>query len=127
MVKNPSAMWETWVRSLGWEDPLEKGTATHSSNFAWRFPRTEEPGMLQSMGSQRAGHDWAAFTSLCPTFCNTMDCSPRLFCPWDFPYKNSGMGCHFLLQGIFLTQGIEPMSPALGSGFFTSASSGKPP
>ena len=44
MVKNPPAMQETWVRSLGWEDPREKGMATHSSSFAWRIPRTEEPG-----------------------------------------------------------------------------------
>ena len=57
MVKNPSAMWETWVRSLGWEDPLEKGTAAHSSILAWRIPQTEEPGRLQSMGSQRVRHD----------------------------------------------------------------------
>jgi len=50
MVKNLPAMWETWVLSLGWEDPLEKGTATHSRMLAWRFPWTEEPGGLQSMG-----------------------------------------------------------------------------
>ena len=62
MVKNPSAMWETWVRSLGWEDPLEKGTAAHSSILAWRIPQTEEPGRLQSMGSQRVRHDWETFT-----------------------------------------------------------------
>ena len=61
IVKNPPAMWETWVRSLGWEDPLEKGTATHSSILAWRIPRTEESGGLQSMGSQRVGHNWVAF------------------------------------------------------------------
>ena len=48
---------ETWVQSLGWEDPLEKGTATHSSILAWRIPRTEESGGPQSMGSQRVGHD----------------------------------------------------------------------
>ena len=48
MVKNLPAMQETWVRSLGWEDPLEKGMATHSSIFAWRIPWTEEPGRLQS-------------------------------------------------------------------------------
>ena len=52
MVKNPSAMQETWVRSLGWEDPLEEGMATHSSILAWRILWTEEPGSLQSMGSQ---------------------------------------------------------------------------
>ena len=50
-------MWETWVQSLGWEDPLEKEMATHSSVLAWRIPWTEEPGGLQSMGSQRVGHD----------------------------------------------------------------------
>ena len=52
------AMWETWVWSLGWEDPLEEGMATHSSILAWRIPWTEEPGGLQSMGSQRVGRDW---------------------------------------------------------------------
>ena len=51
-VKNPPALQETWVGSLGWEDPLEKGMATHSSILAWRIPLTEEPGRLQSMGSQ---------------------------------------------------------------------------
>ena len=57
MVRNMSAMQETQVLSLGWEDTLEKGMATHSSILAWRIPRTEEPGGLQSMGSQRVGHD----------------------------------------------------------------------
>ena len=52
MVKNLPAMRKTWVRSLGWEDPLEKGMATHSSILAWRIPWTEQPGRLQSMGSQ---------------------------------------------------------------------------
>ena len=56
-VKNPPAMWETWLRSLDWEDPLEKGKATHSSILAWRIPWTEEPGRLQSMGSQRVRQD----------------------------------------------------------------------
>ena len=55
--KNPPATWETWVRSLGWDDPLEKGTATHSSMLAWRIPWTEVPGRLQSMGLQRVGLD----------------------------------------------------------------------
>ena len=50
-------MWETWVRSLGWEDPLEKEMATHSSTLAWRIPWREEPGRLQSMGSLRVRHD----------------------------------------------------------------------
>ena len=52
LVKNLPAMQETWVQFLGWEDPLEKEMATHSSILAWRIPRTEEPGRLQSMGPQ---------------------------------------------------------------------------
>ena len=54
MVKNLSAMPETWVQSLGWEEPLEKGMATHSSILVWRIPWTEEFGGLQSMGSQKS-------------------------------------------------------------------------
>ena len=56
-VKHLSTVWETWVRSLGQEDPLEKGMAIHPSTIAWRIPWTEEPGRLQSKGSQRVGHD----------------------------------------------------------------------
>ena len=66
MVKRLPAMRETWVRSLGWEDPLEKEMATHSSTLAWKIPWTEKPCRLQSMGSQRVRHDWATslhFTS----------------------------------------------------------------
>ena len=55
--KNPSAMWETWIWPLGWEDPLEKGKATHSSILTWRIPWT-----VWSMGSQRVGCDWVTFT-----------------------------------------------------------------
>ena len=58
MAKNPPAMWETWVRCLGQEDPLEKGMVTHSSILAWRITWTEEPGRLQSIGLQRVEHDW---------------------------------------------------------------------
>ena len=57
MVKNMRAMQEIWVPSLGQEDPLEKGMATHSSILVWRMPWTEEHGGLQSMESQRIGHD----------------------------------------------------------------------
>ena len=57
-VKNLLTIQETWVWSLGWKDPLEKEMATHSSPLAWRIPWTEEPGGLQSTGSQRVGHDW---------------------------------------------------------------------
>ena len=56
-LKRLPGMQETLVRSLGWEDPLEKEMATHSSTLAWRIPWREEPGRLQSMGSQRVGHD----------------------------------------------------------------------
>jgi len=56
-VNNPPVMQETWVRSLGWEDPLKEGMATQSSILAWRIKLTEEPGGLQSKGLQRVGHD----------------------------------------------------------------------
>ena len=56
-IKNLPAMQKTQVQSLGWEDPLEKGMATHSSILAWKIPWTEESGGLWSMGSQRVGHD----------------------------------------------------------------------
>ena len=54
MVRNLPAMQETWVQSLGWEDPLEKGMATHSNILSWRIPWTEEPGGLLSIGSQKS-------------------------------------------------------------------------
>ena len=57
MVKNPSAVQETWVQSPGGEDTLEKAMASHSRILAWRIPWTEEPGGLQSMGLQRVGHN----------------------------------------------------------------------
>ena len=66
MVKNSPAMWETWVWSLGWEDPLEKEMAMQSSTLAWRIPWTEEPGRLQFKGSERVRHNWATFTFLSP-------------------------------------------------------------
>ena len=57
MVKRLSTMREARVQALAWEDPLEKEMATYPSTTAWKIPRTEEPGRLQSMGSQRVGHD----------------------------------------------------------------------
>ena len=66
MVKRLPAMRETWVWSLGREDPLEKKMATHSSILAWKILWSEEPGSLQSMGLQRVGHDWATLLSLWP-------------------------------------------------------------
>ena len=64
MVKNLPAMQETWLQSLGQKDPQEKEMATHSSILAWRMPWTEESGGLQSMGSQRVGHNWVTDTEL---------------------------------------------------------------
>ena len=62
MVKSLPALQETWVQSLGGEDPLEKEMGNHSSIPAWRIPSTQEPGGLQSMGSQRVGHDLGTVT-----------------------------------------------------------------
>ena len=66
-VKNPPAIWETWVWSVGWEDPLEEGMTTYSSILAWRIPWTEELNRLQFMRSQRVGHDWATKHSTAST------------------------------------------------------------
>ena len=63
MVKHLPAMRQTWVQSLGREDPLEKEMATYSSTLAWKIPWMEEPGKLQPMGSQRVGYDWATSLS----------------------------------------------------------------
>ena len=78
-------MWETWVRSLRREDILEKRMATHSSTLAWRIPWTEDPGGLQSMGSQRVWHDWAtntftslSFSRLFPQGSSTLPANPVL-------------------------------------------------
>ena len=64
MVKRLPTMQETWVRSLGWEDPLEKEMAIHSSTLAWKIPWMVERGRLQSMESQRVEHDWVALMSM---------------------------------------------------------------
>ena len=124
MVKNLPAVKETQVRSLGWDNPLKKGLATHSSILAWKVLWTEKPGRLQSLGSQRAGHSWATKTStdllvqrrmVIPRVCvhvqfhlTLRPCglwhSKRL-CPWGSPGKSTGVGCRLLLQRIFLDQG----------------------
>ena len=91
-VKNLPALQETWVWSLGWEEPLEEEMATHCYNLAWRIPWTEEPGGLQSMGSQRVRHGWAtnAFTSF------SLSPRPSIFhqpllstVPWSFQAKKT--------------------------------------
>ena len=63
LVKNPPAMWDTWVQFLGWGDPLEKEMATQSNILAWEIPWTENPGRLQSMGSKRVKYDRVTNTS----------------------------------------------------------------
>ena len=70
MVKSLPAVRETWVRSLGQEDPLKKEMATHSSTIAWKIPWAEEPGRLQSMGQQRVGHDCATNDTFCAIYCS---------------------------------------------------------
>ena len=126
MVKNPPTMQEIWVGSLGQEDPLEKGIATHCSILAWRIPWTEKLGWLQSMWSQRVGHNWATNAKTLHTHiyvcihiytCMLSCCHVQIFVtlwtdsPWilwtekpvgllamDFSGKNTGVDCHFLLQ-----------------------------
>ena len=80
MVKRLSTMWETWVQALGWEDPLEKEMAIHSSTIAWKIPWTEEPGRLQSTGLQRVGHDWV--TSLSLTLPTKVHLVKAMVFPW---------------------------------------------
>ena len=72
MVKSLPTMWEIWVRSLGWEDLLQKEMATHSSTLAWKILWKEEPGRLPSMGSQRVGHNWLhSLTQIYTITCRT--------------------------------------------------------
>ena len=151
--------------SVPGEEPLEEGTLTHCNILAWRIPRTEEPGRLQSIGWQRVRHKWndlvhTHVTTQCSSairiqmawlmktipwvsplerimrqnheahvfphhykihlqnglFACILRCAwpfaaygqSTLLCPWDSPGKNTGVGCHFLLQGIFPTQDLNP-------------------
>ena len=114
-------MWETWVQSLGWDDPLEEGMAAHSRVLPWEIPWTGEPGRLQAVGSQRVRHNlvikqkqqyrilnlvqFSSVTQLCPTLCDPMD---YIYSPWNCPGQNTGVGIHSLLPGIFPTQGSKP-------------------
>ena len=92
-------MQETRVQSLGQEDPPEEGIATHSSPLAWRIPWTEEPGGLQSIGLQ--SWTWQKWLNIL-TYKELQ--FPKILCSWDFLGKNTLVGCHFFLQGIFPTQ-----------------------
>ena len=83
-VKNLPAIQETWVWSLDWKDPLEKGMAIHSSILAWKIPLTEVPGRLQSMGLQRVGHNWVANVHThTPNTLNNVD----TFLSWNVIYN----------------------------------------
>ena len=120
MVKNLPATWETRIWFLDQEDSLEKGMATHSSILAWRTPWSEDPGRLQSMRSQRVGHDWATELKWTKGVCVCLSCSvvsdslwpqglkpARLLWTWNSLGKKTRVGSHSLLQGIFLTQGLN--------------------
>ena len=122
-LKHLPAMRETWVRFLGWEDPLEKEMATHSSILAWKIPWTEEPGGLYSMGvakSRTMGEKVRKFvTSMNLEVC-VLSCIQLFVTPWTvgvhgphghqaapsmgFSSKNTGVGCYALLQGVFPTR-----------------------
>ena len=125
--KNPPAMWETWVRSLGWEDLLEEGMATHAKTLAWRSPMDRGARQATVHGVAKSRTRLSDFhfhfplsvsiyvtycclvTQSCPIICKTMDCSlPGSSVHGDFTGKNTRMGCHALLQEIFPTQGSNP-------------------
>ena len=107
--KNPPAMQKTqqvWVWSLSYIDPLEEEMATHSSILAWKISWTEEPGGLQSMGSQRVGHDWATslthsqincYENVCTDFCMNIKLH---FCEINLRSKISGLPGHFMFSFI---------------------------
>ena len=137
MVKNLSAMQEAKVRSLGREDPLEKEIATHSSILAWRIPWTEKPSGLQSMGSQRVGHDWVTSlelnyldfrgllsngSDLVAKSCLTLVTPQTVVCQtplsMGFPRQEYWIPLpFFFIQRIFLTQGSTHISCLAGRFF----------
>ena len=105
-IKRLPATWETRVWFLGREDPLEKEVATHSRTLAWKIPWTEEPCRLQSMGSQRVGHDWATslthsqincYENVCTDFCMNIKLH---FCEINLRSKISGLPGHFMFSFI---------------------------
>ena len=137
MVKHLPAMWETWVQSLGQEDPLEKKMATHFSTLAWRIPVDKEAwratvhGVAKSriqLGDWTTTEYWVT-SFLPPTVRMVMKSESerhsvmsdslqphallpaRFLSPWNFPGKNTGLGTCFLLQGIFPTQGSNLSLP----------------
>ena len=114
-------MRETQVRSLGWEDPLEKEMATHSSILAWKIPYMEDPGGLQSTGSQRVGHNWeSSLSPSCPLsqWCHpTISSSATCFssCPQSFPASGTFQMSQFFPSGgqsigVSASASVLPMS-----------------
>jgi len=101
-VKNLPAVQETWVWSLGWEDPLEKEMATHSSILAWKISWTEEPGGLQSMGSQRVRHNWATNTQVYPSRPKVSLCPSIILSSWSSfcprPHRRQSLICFLSLS-----------------------------
>ena len=133
-VKHLPAVWETWVWSLGREDPLEKEMATHSSILAWRIPWTEEPGRLQSTGWQTVRHDWAtslsfsfpvhyfcSVTKLCPTLCDSMDCSTPDSSVLHYLLESAQVHVHWISDAI---QPSHPLSLSCPSAFNLSQHQG---
>ena len=131
-VKNvPASAGDARVLSLGWEGPLEKNMASHSSTLAWRIPRTEEPGRLKSMLSQRVGHNWVTEHMCTHTY-------ERLFVtPWTVAYQappsvgfsrqEYWIGLPFPSPGDLPHPGIELWSPTLQADALPSEPPGKTP
>ena len=110
MIKNPPAVQETQVWSLHWEDPLEKGMATHSSILAWRIPWTEEPGGLQSRGLQRVRHDWATniftlLTKVC--IVKALIFPVIMYRCWELDHKESWALKNWCFQTVVLEKTLE--------------------
>ena len=132
MVKHLPVVQETRAWSLGWEGPLEKEMATHSSTLAWKIPWTEEPGRLQYMGSQRVGHDWATSQAQYTLRVHTQLLSHvRLFATpqtkahqiplsMELSRQEYWSGLPFPISRDPPNPGIKPMSPALTGRFFTT-------
>ena len=114
-------MKEMQVRSLGWEDPLEKEMATHSRILAWEIPWTEEPGRLQSTGSQRVGHDWAIKTTTQISFnCNLWFVSGDPLTKSVTSLPRTWVSSHFLRgpSGHPPPKGLPRLSPPSTCGFY---------
>ena len=104
-LKRLPAMWETWVRSLGWEDPLEKEMATHSNTLAWRIPGTGKPGWLPSIGLYRVGHDWSDLAA-----------AAAAYTYWGFPSGSYGKEFVYNARDLGSTPG-SGKSPGEGNGY----------